>query len=102
LGLRPIFHSKEARTDGHLFILVLAYQLVQVIRRRLKMQGITMSWGGLREVLSVQRRVTTRFFQRDGRALHVRKTTRPEPELAAIYWALNIDPTPGGVQKMVI
>lgn len=57
LGLRPIFHSKEERTDGHLFISVLAYQFVQVIRRRLKMQGITMSWGGLREVLSVQRRV---------------------------------------------
>ncbi|MBV5332422.1 transposase, partial [bacterium] len=32
LGLRPIFHSKEDRSDGHLFITVLAYQCVQVIR----------------------------------------------------------------------
>jgi transposase len=34
LGLRPIFHHKEERADGHLFITVLAYQFVQLIRRR--------------------------------------------------------------------
>ncbi len=28
LGLRPIYHHKEERSDGHLFITVLAYQLV--------------------------------------------------------------------------
>jgi len=28
LGLRPVFHSKESRSDGHLFITVLAYQCV--------------------------------------------------------------------------
>ena len=27
LGLRPVFHQKEARTEGHLFITVLAYQI---------------------------------------------------------------------------
>ena len=32
LGLRPIYHRKPARADGHLFITVIAYQLVQVIR----------------------------------------------------------------------
>jgi len=36
LGFRPIFHSKEERADSHLFITVLAYQFVQLIRRRLK------------------------------------------------------------------
>ncbi|HUM08605.1 MAG TPA: hypothetical protein VLT37_06995, partial [Acidocella sp.] len=34
LGLRPIYHSKEARTEGHLFITVLAYQCVQLLRTR--------------------------------------------------------------------
>ena len=36
LGLRPVFHHTEDRTAGHLFITVLAYQLVQTIRRRLE------------------------------------------------------------------
>ena len=39
LGLRPIYHHKALRTEGHLFITVIAYQLVQVIRRRLRQHG---------------------------------------------------------------
>jgi|GEM_PF-3411768 len=31
LGMRPVYHHKEDRCDGHLFITVLAYQAVQVI-----------------------------------------------------------------------
>ena len=34
LGLRPIFHQKEHRADGHLFISVLAYQAVQVLHEK--------------------------------------------------------------------
>ena len=48
LGLRPIFHQKQNRSDGHLFITVLAYQLVQIIRRRLAGFGETASWNTLR------------------------------------------------------
>jgi hypothetical protein len=101
LGLRPIFHSTEERTEGHLFISVLAYQFVQTIRQRLRAHRIHESWSGLREVLSVQRRVTASFVQRDGRTLHVRKATRPEPDLARLYDALGITHQPGGVQKLV-
>ncbi len=32
LGLRPLYHSKENRVDGHLLITVLAYQCVRVLR----------------------------------------------------------------------
>jgi transposase len=101
LGLRPIFHSKEERSDGHLFISVLAYQFVQMTRLRLRAHGIHDSWASLREVLSVQRRVTASFVQRDGRTLHVRKATRPEPDLVRLYDALGITHQPGGVQKLV-
>ena len=31
-GLRPIYHHKAIRVDGHPFITVNAYQLLQVIR----------------------------------------------------------------------
>jgi len=101
LGLRPIFHSKEERSDGHLFISVLAYQFVQVIRRRLKIHDIHLSWAELRNILSVQRRVTARFTQKDGRTLHVRKSTQPEPDLVRIYDALALDPLPGATRKLI-
>ena len=102
LGLRPVYHHKEKRTEGHLFITVLAYQLVQTIRRKLEAAGETISWSRLREILSVQQRVTATFRQRDGRTLHVRKTTVAEPALRKIYDALGIDAAPGGVRKLIV
>ena len=49
LGMRPVYHHKEDRCDGHLFITVLSYQAVQVSRRKLKDHGINESWTTLRE-----------------------------------------------------
>ena len=101
LGLRPVFHHTEGRTEAHLFITVLAYQLIQTIRRKLTEKGDHLSWSGLRAILAVQQRVTATFRQRDGHTLHVRKATVAEPELRQIYDTLRIDPAPGGVRKYV-
>lgn len=102
LGLRPIYHHKEDRAEGHLFITVLAYQAVQVLRRKLKGHGFQENWSTLRRIFAGQRRVTATFKQRDGRTLHVRKTTVAEPKLKQLYDALGIPASPGGVKKMVI
>jgi hypothetical protein len=48
LGLRPVYHQKEERADGHLFVTVLAYQAVQVIRNKLQCKGIHLSWDSVR------------------------------------------------------
>jgi len=101
LGLRPVFHSKEIRSDGHLFITVLAYQCVQAVRLNLKKAGINASWAQLRDTLAVQRRVTTSLRRKDGRTIHVRKSTWAEPDLMAIYQALAISSTPGGIKKLI-
>ena len=102
LGLRPVYHHKEDRCDGHLFITTLAYQAVQVVRRRLKEQGISESWSLLREHFAIQCRVTTTFKQKDGRTLHVRKATVPEEPLLKIYQILGLDTNPGGIKKMTL
>ena len=102
LGLRPIFHQKQRRSNGHLFITVLAYQLVQVIRRRLREHGEHSSWHTLRSIFAGQQRVTATFRRADGRTLHVRKATVAEPEQRGLYDALGVDPAPGGVKKMVV
>jgi transposase len=102
LGLRPIYHHVQRRVSGHLFITVLAYQVVQVIRRQLAAKGIHDSWDSLRKQLQTQVRVTGRFLRKDGRTLHVRRATTAEPAQQQIYAALGIDPSPGGVKKTVI
>ena len=102
LGLRPIYHGKAERSEGHLFLTVLAYQLVQVIRRRLRESGETASWTTLRKRLEGQQRVTAVFRREDGRSLHVRKATRAEAWQQAVYDALGIDAAPGGVRKLIV
>jgi transposase len=101
LGLRPVYHHKEERAEGHLFITVLAYQAVQALRQQLKAHGICESWYTLRETLSVQQRVTATFKQRDGRTLHVRKATVAEANLQKLYDTLGLSAAPGGVQKLI-
>ncbi|MEN9864890.1 MAG: hypothetical protein RL748_480 [Pseudomonadota bacterium] len=101
LGLRPVYHSSETRVDGHLFITVLAYQCVQVLRVPLKEAGIQDRWATLRDTLAVQQRVTVSFAQRDGSTLNVRKSTLAEPDLMNIYRAIGVTPAPGGTKKMI-
>ena len=102
LGLRPVFHRTQKRSDGHLFITVIAYQLVQTIRRRLRDRGEHASWDTLRAILQGQQRVTATFRRKDGRTLHVRKPTRAEHRQQAIYRALGADPAPGGIKKIIV
>ena len=102
LGLRPIFHRTQTRSDGHLFITVIAYQMVQTIRHRLAGQGQHACWAAIRAILEGQQRVTATFQRKDRRTLHVRKATRAEPGQLEIYRALALDPDPGGVRKMIV
>jgi transposase len=102
LGLRPVYHQKEDRTDGHLFITVIAYQAVQALRRKLKLQGINESWSSLRTMFSGQQRVTATFSQKNGTTLYVRKATVAEPKLQHLYDALGLSASPVGTRKLVI
>ena len=102
LGLRPIYHHKPIRAEGHLFITVIAYQLVQVLRRRLRESAETASWTTLRRILEGQQRVTATFRRADGRTLHVRKATRAEAPQQAIYDALGVGSAPGGIRKNIV
>ena len=58
LGLRPFYHRKDRRLEGHLFITVLAYHLLASIQRELRKRGIAHRWGTIRRRLATQMRVT--------------------------------------------
>ena len=107
LGLRPIYHRKPRRAEGHLFITVIAYQLVQVIRKTLAKRADgelkSASWTTLRRILGARQRVTATFKRADGRTLHVRKATVAEPNQQAILDALGIPKAAdGGTCKMIV
>ena len=102
LGLRPVFHHKTHRVSGHLFISVLAYHLVHTIRLQLKACDIHLSWEGLRKELRGQNRATIEVKRKDGKTLHIRKASRPEPRQQIIYDALSISDRPGNTEKTII
>ena len=102
LGLRPVFHQIDRRVEGHLFISVLAYHFVHTLRLRLKERGIDDSWETLRETLATQQRVTATLQRRDGRAVHVRKATRPEPHHQKVNEILGLSPNPGGTHRVLV
>ena len=95
LGLRPIFHQKQSRVDGHLFITLLAYSIIHTIRYRLKKRDIHYSWSSIREILKGRVRITTSAQCKDGTVMYIRQSSQPDEEQKRIYEALGIDPQAG-------
>jgi transposase len=102
LGLRPVYHQKEYRCDGHLFITVLAYHVAHAIRVQLRKQGIADSWATTRKGLATHMRITTTVKRDDGKVIHIRKSARPEPFHRKIYDALHLSHRPGKIMKTII
>jgi transposase len=102
LGLRPVYHQKERRVDGHLFITVLAYHVLHAIRFKLRKRGMTQSWSTIRKGLSTHMRITTTMKRDDGKMIHIRKSSRSEPFHVQIYDALNLPHRPGKTIKTVL
>jgi transposase len=102
LGLRPVFHQKEERVTGHLFITLLAYHLVHTLRYQLKQQGIQLSWDSIRNIMSTQQRITITLPTTDNKTIHLRTTTQAEVRQKQLYAALNIKSDPIGKYKTII
>jgi hypothetical protein len=104
LGLRPNFHQKEGRVDGHIFISVLAYHLLSWVRRKLEPLGDMRDWITVRRLLSTHSLTTTSLPLVDGRLIQIRKAGVPDAEQALVYKSLGIDwknafPTRKSVRK---
>ena len=81
---------------------VLAYHFVHTLRLQLKAQGNDDNWQTLRQTFATQQRVTATLQRRDGRAVHVRKATRPEPRQQKINRVLGLSPNPGGTHRVLV
>ncbi len=93
---------KVRRADGHLFISVIAYQAIQVLRTRRTQTGLTASWTTIRNALRTLPRITTAFARPDGRRVHIRNTALPNADQAAIYHAMQIAPPARNLRKTVV
>lgn len=90
VGLRPIYHKIDRRVDGHIFITLLSYHVMQTIQYQLREKDIHIDWRRLRQELSTQVRVTTTAKTKAGDLLRIRSTTNPEPCQQQVYKALGL------------
>ena len=102
LGLRPVYHQKEKRVSGHIFITLMAYHLVQTLRYQIKAKGVHDSWQTIRRTMENQQRITVTLKREDGKTIHLRKATRAEPQQSIIYKMLGISTQPGGIKKTLV
>ena len=92
IGLRPIWHAKQDRIRAHLFLAVLAYHGVHLLRTLLQRKGIHTSWAGIRNQLSGWVRVTTTMKTKAGELITIRQDTRADAEEATIARAVGVEP----------
>jgi transposase len=90
LGMRPVFHQKEERVDGHLWITVLAYTLIHNLLYQLRQQDVRLEWETIHTRMQNRVRVTMQAKTKEGKILRVRTTTKPEAAQVQIYEKLQI------------
>jgi transposase len=91
LGLRPNFHQKEKRVDGHVFITVLAYQLLRHIMAKLEHEGDNRSWETIRRILKTHAYTTMIIPEIEGDIHRIRKAGNPDETHKAIYNVLGVN-----------
>lgn len=94
LDLRPVYHQLTHRVETHLFICVLAYQLLVTIERLLAEAGIYESWATIRNELSTHQVNSASLTTTSGDRLTKRIATTPNDRQKQIYAALHIPDQP--------
>ena len=92
LGLRPVYHQKEHRVDGPLWITIMAYHLIQHCLYQLNKQGISHQWAIIRDIIESRIREIMQAKMENGKTLYHRSSTKAEGKQKKIYRTLGISP----------
>jgi hypothetical protein len=88
--------------NGHIFITLIAYHLVQTLQVQLKSQDCHDSWQTIRPKMENQQRITVTLQREDGKTIHLRKATKADPQQSTLYNLLGISAQPGGIKRTQI
>ena len=90
LGMRPIFHQTAERTQGHLFLSVVAYHLLNTIELSLRQQDYHHRWSTVRDMVANHQRTTVILTDVEDKIHHVRVSGTPEPPVRTVYELLGV------------
>ena len=101
LSIRPVFHQNDKRIEAHIYLTILAYQLVNTIRHMLREKGIRYDWKNILRIMSTQT-IQTIELPTDKKDIHIRKPSKPIKEVQQIYQATGCTDTQKAVKKYVV
>ena len=101
LKLRPNFHQKEERVDGHVFITILAYHHLHSIEHTLRGNACSSSWATIKRIVSSHIYSTIILPTTSGTVIHLRKPGKPEAVHQKIYMKLNVNVEDLPVKKIL-
>jgi len=102
LQIRPVYHQNDEQILAHIFVGILAYQIVNTIRFQLKKHEITLSWDKIVKKLNTYKSVSTDMLTQDGKKIILKYCMRPSPFVADIFEKLNYKIKPFRKQKFVV
>ena len=93
LQLRPVYHQKDERVESHIYLAILAYQLVNTIRFMIKQnrhnqnnQLNNYDWKNIVRIMNTQK-IQSVLLNTETKKLCIRKPSRPIQEVLNIYKA---------------
>ncbi|MDQ6724889.1 MAG: IS1634 family transposase [Actinomycetota bacterium] len=102
LDLRPVYHKSDVGAMAHLHLGLLAYWVVNTIRRKLKAHGIHSHWPEIVRIGNTQKIITTHGTNMAGIVIGVRKCCEPGEQLRNIQSILLIKAKPFAKRKSVV
>jgi len=102
LALRPVFHKYDENIESHLFLGLVAYQIVATVRHQLKQKGISHDWRNIVRIMNTQKEVTTTMKCESGETIMIKKCSTPTAEAKQIYDALGYKHNPYFMKKSVV
>jgi len=101
LNIRPVHHQNDERIESHIYLTILAYQLVNTIRYMLKQNGINYDWKNIVRIMNTQT-IQTVVLPTDKKIIHLRKPAIPMKKVKQIYVATNCKRSQTAVKKYVV
>jgi len=101
LNIRPVHYQKDHRIETHIYLTILAYQLVNTIRHMLKLENINHDWKNIVRIISTQT-IQTVVLPTDKKVIHLRQPSKPIKEAKQIYDAAKCINTQKPIKKYVV
>ncbi len=101
LNIRPVHHQNDERIEAHIYLTILAYQLVNTIRHMLKAQDIHHDWSNIIRIMNTQT-IQTILLPTDKKSIQLRLPSKPIQLAQNIYSATKCNETQTAKKKYVV